>query len=162
APGTQLQRRGILERFREKHGDKPIAQLPPKFVTLTLDQMTPHRARNWLTAIRHLMQFAISAELCTTDPTQGIKIKLPKSDGYYSWNEDDVAKYEVTHAIGTKARLAMALPLYTAQRRSDIIRMGPQHIRDGVLHVRQAKTGVMLEIPVHPDLRRIIDATPCG
>ncbi len=80
APGTQVMRRAILERFREKHGDKPIAQLPPKFIALTLDQMTPHRARNWLVAIRHLMQFAISAELCTADPTQGIKVKLPKSD----------------------------------------------------------------------------------
>ena len=162
APGTQLQRRGILEHFREKHGERPIAQLPPKFISLTLDQMTPHRARNWLTAIRHLMQFAISAELCKTDPTQSIKIKLPKSDGVYTWNEDDVAAYEAGHAIGTKPRLAMALALSSAQRRSDIVRMGPQHIRDGVLHVRQAKTGATLYIPVHPDLRTIIDATPCG
>jgi integrase len=162
APGTQVARRGILEHFREKHGERPIAQLPPKFIALTLDQMTPHRARNWLTAIRHLMQFAISAELCTTDPTQGIKIKLPKSDGVYTWNENDVAMYEAGHAIGTKPRLAMALAVYTAQRRSDIIRMGPQHIRNGVLHVRQDKTGAMLEIPIHPDLRKIIDATPCG
>jgi integrase len=162
APGTQVARRGILEHFREKHGDKPIAQLPPKFIALTLDQMTPHRARNWLTAIRHLMQFAISAELCTTDPTQGIKIKLPKSDGVYTWNENDVAAYEATHAIATKPRLAMALALYTAQRRSDIIRMGPQHIRNGVLHIRQDKTGATLDIPVHPDLQKIIDATPCG
>jgi integrase len=162
APGTQVARRAILERFREKHGDKPIAQLPQKFIALTLDQMTPHQARNWLTAIRHLMQFAISAELCTADPTQGIRIKLPKSDGHYTWTEDDVAAYEAAHAIGDKARLAMALPLYTAQRRSDIIRMGPQHIRNGVLHVRQQKTGATLYIPVHPDLQKIIDATPCG
>ncbi len=40
--------------------------------------------------------------------------------------------------------------------------MGPQHIRDGILRVRQEKTGAVLDIPVHPDLQKIIDATPCG
>jgi integrase len=162
APGTQAHRRAILERFRKKHGAKPIAQLPQKFIALTLDKMTPHRARNWLQAIRHLMQFAVATERCASDPTQGIKIKLPKSDGYYTWTEADVATFEAKHPIGTKPRLAMALALYTAQRRSDIIRMGPQHVSNGALHVRQEKTGAMLEIPVHPDLRKIIDATPRG
>ena len=30
APGTQVVRRGILERFRAEHGDKPIAPPTPK------------------------------------------------------------------------------------------------------------------------------------
>ena len=48
------------------------------------------------------------------------------------------------------ARLALALLLYTAQRRSDVVRMGRQHVRDGVVQVRQQKTGAMLAIPLHP------------
>src|SRR5215470_7264029 len=36
APRTQKVRRAILERFREKHGERPIAQLPPKFIAMTL------------------------------------------------------------------------------------------------------------------------------
>src|SRR5262249_55082193 len=50
--------------------------------------------------------------------------------------------------------------LYTAQRRSDVVRMGRQHIRDGVLTVKQQKTGVELPIPVHPHLQAVLDATP--
>jgi integrase len=42
------------------------------------------------------------------------------------------------------------------------VRIGRQHIRDGVLMLRQQKTGVSLAIPVHPDLAAIIDATPVG
>ena len=54
-----------------------------------------------------------------------------------------------------------ALLLYTGHRRSDVVRMGRQHIRDGVLQVRQQKTGVELFIPVHArSLRPIIDVTP--
>jgi hypothetical protein len=77
APGTQAVRRGILERFRAEHGDKPIAELPPKFITLTLNKLRPSVARNWFKAIRHLMQYAVAADLCKVDPTQGLK--LPRS-----------------------------------------------------------------------------------
>ena len=37
--------------------------------------------------------------------------------------------------------------------------MGRQHIRDGVLTVKQQKTGKPLAIPVHPELRTVLDAT---
>lgn len=71
---------------------------------------------------------------------------------------------EATHPIGSKARLAFALILYTALRRSDVVRVGPQNIYDGLLIVDQGKTEggeeAHLEIPVHPKLREIIDATP--
>jgi len=160
APGTQAMRRAILERFRVEHGDKPIAMLPQKFIALTLARMRPFAARNWLKAIRHLMQFAVSVSLRKDDPTQSIKLPSVKTDGIYTWTEQDIEAYEGAHAIGTKARLAFALLLYTAQRRSDVIRMGRQHIRDSILQVRQAKTGTTLDIPVHPKLQEIIDATP--
>ena len=160
APGTQAMRRAILERFRAKHGELPIATLPPKFITASLGQMKPSVARNWLKAIRHLMVYAVSADLSGADPTHGIKLPKMKTDGIHTWSEPEIALYEEAHRIGTKARLAFALLLYTAQRVSDVAGMGPQHIRNGILHVRQKKTGVVLDIPVHPDLRAVIDATP--
>jgi hypothetical protein len=51
APGTQVVRRGILERFRAEHGDKPIALLPQKFIVLTLNKLRPSVARSWLAII---------------------------------------------------------------------------------------------------------------
>ena len=62
--------------------------------------------------------------------------------------------------VGSKPRLALALLLYTAQRRGDVVKMGRQHIKDGALTVKQQKTGVTLAIPVHPELRAVLDATP--
>jgi hypothetical protein len=43
--------------------------------------------------------------------------------------------------------------------------MGRQHIRDGVLHIRQQKTGTELAIPIHPELQQVLDETlssPCS
>src|SRR5262249_25990383 len=101
-------------------------------------------------------------KLVRNDPTLGIRLKVPKSDGHHTWTKDEIAVFESRYPTGSKARLALALGLYTAQRRGDVVRIGRQHIRDGVLTVRQQKTGVTLAIPVHPDLTAIIAATPVG
>ncbi len=38
--------------------------------------------------------------------------------------------------------------------------MGRQHVRDGVLSLRQQKTGAQIDIPVVPDLQAALDAMP--
>jgi integrase len=160
AARTQQTRRATLERFREQHGDKPIALLPAKFISDILSTMKPFAARNWLKAIRHLIGFCVEQELCSTDPTLTIKLPRAKSDGYHTWTEGEIELFEAHHPIGSRARLAFGLLLYTGQRRGDVIRMGRQHIRDGVLSVKQEKTGAQLAIPVHPELKAILDAVP--
>ena len=80
-------------------------------------------------------------------------------EGWHAWDEGDIAHYELRHPVGSQARLALALALHTGQRRSDLIRMGKQHVRDGKLIVRQQKTGTPLEIPIHRELSAVLDAT---
>jgi integrase len=38
--------------------------------------------------------------------------------------------------------------------------MGPQHIRNGLLHARQQKTGEPLQLPIFPELQEAIDTMP--
>jgi integrase len=160
--GTPAHRRSILERFREQYGDRRLASLPPEFIIVLLDTLPPFVARNWLKALRHFMRWCQARKLLHTDPTLGIRIKTPKSDGHHTWTADEISQFEAEHPIGSKARLALGLGLYTAQRRGDVVRMGRQHIRNGELMVRQGKTGAVLLIPVLPELAAIIDATPTG
>jgi integrase len=160
--GTPAQRRAVLEKFREQYGHRPLASLPKEFVVALLDTMQPNAARLWLKSFRHFVHWAEQRKLVRDDPTWGIRVMVPKSDGHHTWTEDEIAAFEAHHAIGSKARLALALGLYTAQRRGDVILIGRQHIRDGVLTMRQQKTGRTLAIPVHPELQKIIDATPIG
>src|SRR5262249_34131025 len=158
--GTQRMRRGILERFRSAYGDRPFALLPVEWIEALLDSKPPHAARSWLVTLRSLCQFALKRGYVRADPTANIKQRAVKSDGFHTVTEDEIAKFEAHYPIGTKPRLAFALLLYTGQRRSDVIRMGRQHIRDGVLTVKQQKTGATLAIPVHPHLQAVLDATP--
>jgi integrase len=157
--GTPASRRAVLERFRSRHGHLPLASLPKEFVVALIDTMTPHEAKNWLTAFKHVVKWALDRKLMKNDPTVGVQVRRPKTDGFATWNEQEIAQFEAHWPIGSKPRLALALGLYTAQRRADVVRIGRQMIRDGVLTIRQKKTGVTLAIPVHPDLAQIIAAT---
>ena len=44
--------------------------------------------------------------------------------------------------------------------------MGPQHIRDGVMHSTRGKTentsGIDVFIPIHSELQSVVDAAPSG
>src|SRR5215813_4077199 len=159
--GTQRMRRGILERFRAAYGERPMALLPAEWIEALLDSKPPHAARSWLVTLRSLCQFALKRRYLRVDPTANIKQRAIKGDGFHTWTEEEIAQFEAHHPIGTKPRLALALLLYTGQRRSDVVRMGRQHIRNGALTVKQQKTGTELPpIPVHPHLQAVLNATP--
>jgi integrase len=159
---TRRTRRNILERFRDEHGDKPLALLQRKHITDMVAKKagTPSAARNFLATIRLLMRFAIRTGIRTDDPTAEVERVKIRTTGFATWSEEHIAQFEKMHALGTRARLAMALLLYTGQRRGDVVRMGRQHIRGGAVHVRQQKTGAELAIPLHPELSRVLEATP--
>jgi integrase len=162
ATETQRSRRNILERFRVEHGEKRVGAIERKHVQamVTAKGATPSAARNFLNTLRAIIAFAIDAGICADDPTLGVKRPKIKGDGYRTWSEDDIAAFEAVHPIGTQPRLALALLLYTGQRRSDVLAMGRQHIRGDLISVRQQKTGASLLIPLHPTLRAVIEATP--
>ena len=154
APASQRHYRGIIERFRCENGDKRIAKLERRNVIAMLDAKarTPAAARDFLGCLRVLIRYAIDIGLRESDPTIGLKIAKQKSDGFRTWSEEDIGLFQSHHPIGSKPRLALELLLHTAQRRADVIRLGPQHLRDGVLSVRQQKTGKSLVIPLSPAL----------
>ncbi len=86
-------------------------------------------------------------------------------DGFHSWTLDEVAAYRDCHAVGTKARLALELLLLAGVRRSDVVQLGRQHMRNGwfrFVPFKGRKRGKPLEIPVLPQLATIIAASPCG
>jgi integrase len=120
----------------------------------------PGMARNILSVFRILIALAIEEGIRKDDPTVGIKRPKLSHDGWHTWTEEEIAQFELTHPIGSPARLAFALALYTGQRASDLVRMGRQHVKSGEVSVAQQKTGARLWVPLHPDLKAIMDVSP--
>jgi integrase len=176
APETQRTCRNILEKFRREHGHKPLYRTDSRgqrTMLLTREHMqrivnskaeTPFAQRNFLNTVRVMYQWALKEGRIPGDPTLGVTREKVKTTGYRTWSEPEIARFEATHPVGSKGRLAFALLLYTGQRRGDVVQLGRQNIHNDVLIIDQGKTEggeqAHLEIPLHPKLREIIEATP--
>ncbi len=161
---SQTTYRRIVEAFLAAHGGKQVADLEGRHVRALIDAKagTPAAANRLLSILRLLMRHAIERDWRRDDPTLYVRRVRYKVEGFATWTESDIAAFELRWPLESRARLAMALLLYTGQRRSDVIRMGRQHLRGGAIDVKQAKTGERLTLPVHPALKAAIDAQPAG
>ena len=173
-PITQGVYRNIIDRFcREADhdgqacGDKSAVKIKSHHIEKRMEARAskPDSANGLRKVLREMMKVAKSLGWREDDPTQGVKkIKPKKKGGFHRWTDAEIGQFANRHPVGSKARLALALGLYTGQARQDVILMGEQHISDEILDWVRKKTenttGLELAIPVHPELRRILDATP--
>lgn len=163
-PSTQATYRGELERFRSQYGQRSAKTMQAQHIANLMGNMrtTPSAANNLRKRLGQLFDFAIFLQWRTDNPARPVKALKTRKGGFKTWQEPQIAAYEAAHPVGTKARLLFDLALYTAQRRSDLAVMGPQHIERGRIRVRQIKTDKTLFIPIHPNLARSIAETPTG
>lgn len=85
-----------------------------------------------------------------------------ESEGFHTWTEPEISKFEKRWSIETREGLAFDLLLYTAQRSGDVRQMGRQHVANEFIRVKQEKTGAELEIPIHPRLAASLARAPAG
>jgi len=162
---TKRMRRYILEKFSEKHGTKRYTHLLPHHIRKIRDEKadTPDAANNLVKTIRQVFKFAVDYDYMEDNPVRNIsKLKPKNRTGFHAWTIEEVQKFENKHPIGTKARLAFALFLYTGQRRADVIIMGRQHVKNGWMKFTQQKTRKEIKIPILNELQKIIDASATG
>ncbi|MBR2268744.1 MAG: tyrosine-type recombinase/integrase [Sphingobium sp.] len=156
--------RGTYERFRAQYGDRPVATMSAKNVARLMEKMheTPTAGAILLKRLRQLFDYAILMGMRKDNPAKAVKPPKSKGTGFHTWEEEEIDAFVARHPVGTKAHLALCLLLYTAQRRSDVVTMGPQHVKNGRIRVKQMKTGKELFIPIHPRLASAIAACPSG
>ncbi|RQW41381.1 tyrosine-type recombinase/integrase [Novosphingobium sp. LASN5T] len=162
--------RGVLERWRSRtkkgvrYGELLVRDLQARHVEAMLAEMLPHRtAANMLRKrLLALYKFAIRIGMAKDNPVGVTKPFKVESQGFHTWTEEEIATYQARHLVGTKARLAFDLMLWTGQRGGDARTFGPGHIRNRRLVFSQEKTGAAISVPVLPDLAASIMATPSG
>jgi integrase len=170
-PRSQYTRRRILEHMfdepiapgaTETFGDFPLDRLRPKDLRVLRDRKAnlPGAADNRVRALRRVFKWGLKNEHVRANPARDVEYVAKGSEGWHSWTPDELTKFEERHPVGTKARLALALLMYTGARRSDVVRLGKGNVRNGWIKFSQHKTSVPVELPVLPALQEIIDATP--
>ncbi|GGB26788.1 tyrosine recombinase [Sphingomonas metalli] len=168
-PRTQVVYRGVLERWRarvgksgKRYGEAMVRDLHARHVEKMLAEMLPHRtAANMLRKrLSALMKFAVRIDMASSNPVAATRPFKVESAGFHTWTDEEIEAYESRHPVGTTARLALDLMLWTGQRGGDARTMGPSNIRDRRLVVTQEKTGVTVSLPILAPLAASILATP--
>lgn len=189
---TQRRRRGILEGIclsrtpkGKLRGDAPAHLMEEHHVREIRDERAdrPGSANNALKAISTLFTWAKEAKLVQINPALGVK-RYGGTEGFHTWTDEEIAQFEEHHPIGSKPRLAFALFRYLGVRRSDAVKLGKGMELDAVDDAgntyeairfkvtkgserkpqpgKAAPEPKWLTVPILPELREILDATPSG
>lgn len=172
-PGTQRTRELIIEHTWAEPvepgsailiGDCPLNRFSPKIVRVLRDRKMklPHAANSRVKILRRIFKWAMENEHVEANPARDVQYLKTSVGGYHTWTDDEIAQFEKHWPIGTKARLAFALLRYLGVRRSDVVRIGRQHVREGWIKFTTKKCPTLLELPMPPALQAIIDASETG
>lgn len=154
----------FFEHLIKQSGHVDARAVQPSDVRRMLDERrhTPSLANNYLKALTSLFKWALVNEHVAIDPTAGVQRLRVKSDGFPAWTIEDAKHFRAHWPIGTKPRLAFELLLHTGLRRSDIFRLGRQHLSGRILTIRTYKTGTPVTIELSQSLVDIIAQTKVG
>jgi integrase len=151
--------------------DVPLAHFDARAIRALRDRHADRReaARHMMKAISQMFDWALENDIAGVmrNPVRDVKYPRPlATGGHHTWSVDEVARFEQRHPVGSKARLALALLLFTGLRASDVVRLGRRHVSDGkitiTLHKNRARKPVTLRLPILPELQAIMDATELG
>ncbi len=159
---TRQTYRGILERFRADYGEHPVARLEDHHITAILDKKaaTPAAANNLRRMLCAIMKLAKKRKMIAVNPMNEVDPIRYKVKGFKDWSDAEIKQFTDRYALGTRERLALELMLCAGPRRSDVIRLGPEHVIGARLVYRQKKTGAEIDIPILPQLAAAIAAMP--
>ena len=144
-----------LGRILGAWGDLPVRGLEPRHVLEMRDAMreTPQAANTLRTALSSILAWSIPRGWRSDNPCEHVK-PFPPGEPWAAWTWEAIEAWRA-HAVPPMIE-AMALALYTGQRRSDLLPMKWSDVDQGVIKVTQEKTGVQVWIPLHRDLRDVL------
>lgn len=171
---NKAHRRGLIESFRVEFADDLVNEFSFQHIEGILLKRTKKTvnakgrtvggqvaAHNLRKQLRRLFAYAIKLKWITSNPVEeSDRVGKTRIKGFHTWSEIEIAQYKLRHPLGTTARLALEIILWTGQRRDDARLFGPRHIQRGKINFQAAKNGADLWLPMVPDLRAAIDAMP--
>jgi integrase len=144
-----------LDLIVDRLGKFPAQKLTRRVVLEWQDSLseTPAKANNLIKSLSRIYSFGINRGMVTQNPATGVK-KL-KIGEWRPWTLDEVGKFK--EKAPAAMRLAFHLGLFTGQRLGDVIKMRWDQIHDDGIEVTQEKTGEKIWVPLHQELKAVLD-----
>jgi len=168
---TRRARENIFRKIPKASLDTPLADINTDAIRQGREKRKdkPHAANAFIKAMRSFCAWCVDEGLMATNPTIGVKMLVGANDanGFHTWTQEEIERFETYWRIGTRERLAFDLLLYTGLRRGDAVRVGKQNVQNGVIVLqtekhRFGKAGEQIAVPILPPLAQSIAATKTG
>jgi integrase len=160
-PKTQKTYRYALTPLVNQHGQRSISGFDAartEAIIAEIGGVRPAMANLTKWVLARVFKHIIKLGWRHDNPT--LSIENFKGGEHHTWTDEELAKFEKRWAVGTRERLAYALCLYTDQRVGDVVKLRRSDVHDGTIRLTQEKTDEPLTVPIHPALRRALDAYP--
>lgn len=159
ADRTKEEYRRHLAIIAQHWGPLLVRGVRPRHVLELRDAFadTPRKADHLVAVLSVVLGWGVPRDYSDANPCREIR-SLSASDGWSPWQQEDI-DYAREH-LKPHLWWGAALALYTGQRLSDVLAMDWGRITSEEIALRQAKTGKFLWLPVHRELRQVLDAIP--
>ena len=148
-----------LGRILKVWGKLQVRALESKHVLSLRDKYSgkPASANNLLRCLSSMLGWSIPRGWRNDNPCLHVR-KLKGGEGYAAWSWEQIACFR--EFAKPELWWAVALALYSGQRQGDCLSMTWADIADGTIAVVQQKTGKKLRIPMHRDLKAVLQDVP--
>jgi integrase len=159
-PRTRQLYTGYLDIIQQDFGDEEVASFRPasvEFIKATYEAK-PRKANQIVGLLRILFGRAVKAGTIASNPASRPEmIPTPPRDEVWSHADEEAFLAVAPPSL----RLAFMLLLYTVQRPGDVLAMRTGGVRTiagrTYLTLRQSKTGMLIDVPVHSRLRPFLE-----
>lgn len=162
APRTQKDYSKHLLALEREFGDMPLVALEDRRARGEIhswrDRLATksRRQADYAFAIlARTLSWAKNRGMVTVNPCErGGRVYRPERSGQVWTFEQETA---FIAAAPKHVSAALTLALWTGQRQGDLLRLRWRDYRDGVIRLKQSKTGMRVEIPVAPALQDVLE-----
>ena len=157
-PGTLKYYTRFLREIEALGPTLPFASFTRRAVVDFIESYEkPFQRRQSAAVLKNLFRLARYHGIVTTDEAAGLRLKTSRPRDRI-WTYEEIARW-IDAAGGEDPHMITAFLLlqFTAQRPTDVLRMAWPQYSGSAIRLRQQKTGTLLDIPAHPELRDHLD-----
>lgn len=166
SPSRKRSIRGELDWLRGTAGKYHFARLEVRHIEALMAKKTGPTAANTVKKNMSMLFNFAAKKLGYTGPNPARFAEKMKTnpDGYHTWTDAEVDRFLACHTARSKARLVLLLALNTGMSRTDLCRVGWQHVsqKNGRARIayKRAKNSVAADLPILPDLAEELAELP--